>query len=143
MMALALEEAKKAALSDEVPIGAVIARNGQVIARACNRRETDRDALAHAEILCIRAACQALGGWRLPGCTLYVTLEPCPMCAGAIVNARIPRVVYALADPKAGAFGTVLNLNGYPLNHKPEIVSGLLAEESRQLLRTFFQKKRN
>lgn len=143
MMALALDEAKKAFLCDETPIGAVISRNGEVVAAAHNRRETDKNALAHAEIICINEACRKLGGWRLPGCTLYVTLEPCPMCAGAIINARIERVVYALKDFKSGSLGSIVNLAAYPYNHRPKVESGVFSEESRELLRSFFRKKRS
>ena len=100
-----------------------------------------KNALYHAEILAIDKACHALGGWRLPGCTLYVTLEPCPMCAGAIVSARIERVVYGAKDPKAGAFGSVLNINSYPLNHKPEIISGVLKRDCADMLSQIFAKK--
>lgn len=141
-MAEALSEACLAAEIDEVPIGAIIVRDGNIIARAHNLRETEKNALYHAETLAIDRACRALGGWRLPGCTLYVTLEPCPMCAGAIVNSRIERVVFGAYDKRAGAFGSVLNLNEYPLNHKPEILGGVMEEECRSLLQTFFKKKR-
>lgn len=143
MMKIALEEASKAAEIDETPIGAVITRNGEIIAQAHNLRQTEKNALLHAEILCIDEACKKLGGWRLPGCTIYVTLEPCPMCAGAILNARIGRVVYACKDAKSGAFGSVVNLAEYPFNHKPVIENGLCAEESRHLLSEFFKSKRN
>ncbi len=141
-MAEALSEACLAAETDEVPIGAVIVKDGNIIARAHNLRETGKNALYHAETLAIDYACRALGGWRLPSCTLYVTLEPCPMCAGAIVNSRIERVVFGAYDKRAGAFGSVLDLNAYPLNHKPEIVGGVMEEECRSLLQTFFKKKR-
>ena len=137
-MKLALEQASRAAQAGEVPVGAVIVCEGQVISAACNLRESEKCALCHAELDAIRAACKALGGWRLHKCDLYVTLEPCPMCAGAIVNARIKRVIYGAADEKAGAFGSVLNLNDFPLNHKPEILSGVCEAESRALLQTFF-----
>ena len=140
-MRLALEEAEKAREEDEVPVGAVIVRNGEIIARAYNTREYGKNALYHAEIKAIDEACKALGGWRLVGCTMYVTLEPCPMCAGAIVNARVERVVYGAPDHKAGAFGTMLNLTDYPL-FKPQITSGVLATECAQILTDFFKKKR-
>ena len=140
-MRLALEEAEKAREEDEVPVGAVIVRNGEIIARAYNTREYGKNALYHAEIKAIDEACKALGGWRLVGCTMYVTLEPCPMCAGAIVNARVERVVYGAPDHKAGAFGTMLNLTDYPL-FKPQITSGVLASECAQILTNFFKNKR-
>ena len=138
----ALAEAAIAAAKGEVPVGAVIVRNGEIIARAHNERETKHDASAHAELSAIRAACAALGGWRLTGCTLYVTLEPCPMCAGAIVNARVPRVVYGVKDAKAGAMGSLLDVRSYPLNHKPQTDSGILETECREILRTFFEARR-
>lgn len=138
----ALSEARKASLLGEVPVGAVIVKDGEIIARAHNLRETNKSALAHAEVLAIESACKKLGGWRLHGCTLYVTLEPCPMCSGAIVNSRIDRVVYGAKDAKAGAFGSVMNFNFYPLNHKPEIVQGILADECANLLSSFFRTKR-
>ncbi|MBQ9428029.1 MAG: nucleoside deaminase [Clostridia bacterium] len=141
-MQLALAEARLAAAADEVPVGALIVRDGEVIAAAHNTRQTDKDALCHAETSAIRLACAALGGWRLPRTTLYVTMEPCPMCAGAIVNARIERVVFGAYDPRAGAFGSLLNLNDYPLNHKPQIVGGVCEETCAALLRDFFKKKR-
>lgn len=138
----ALLEAKKAAEIGEVPIGAVIVRNGEIIARAHNERETKKDATRHAEIIAIERACAALHGWRLIGCELYVTLEPCPMCAGAIVNSRIVRVIYGASDLRAGAFGSILDLNSYPLNHKPEIIKGVLAEECLAPIQEFFRNKR-
>lgn len=137
----ALLEAEKARNEDEVPVGAVIVRNGEIIARAYNTREKDKNALYHAEIKAIDEACKLLHGWRLVGCTLYVTLEPCPMCAGAIINSRIERVVYGAPDNKAGAFGTMINLNDYPL-FKPEITSGVLKDQCSQILSDFFKKKR-
>lgn len=141
-MKLALSEAQKAFDSSEVPVGALIVRDGEVIASAHNLRETDRLATAHAELLAIEAACRRLGGWRLSGCTLYVTLEPCPMCAGAIVNSRIDRVVYGAPDSAAGCLGSVLNFNSYPFNHAFEIESGVLEEECVAILRSFFENKR-
>lgn len=141
-MSEAIAEARLAAEKDEVPVGAVVVRGGEIIARAHNLRETEKNALMHAETMAVDAACRALGGWRLPGCTLYVTLEPCPMCAGAIVNSRIERVVFGAYDRRAGAFGSVLDLNAYPLNHKPEIVGGIMEEECRTMLQEFFKKKR-
>ena len=143
MMALALERAREAEGHDDVPIGAVVARGEEVLAAAGNERELRRDPTAHAEVLAIRAAAEALGGWRLPGATLFVTLEPCAMCAGAIVLARIPLVVYGTADPKAGAAGSVLDVLGEPaLNHRPEVVAGVRAEECAALLRDFFATRR-
>jgi tRNA(adenine34) deaminase len=142
-MRLALAEAKRAADHDDVPIGAVVAREGDVLGAAGNERELRRDPTAHAEILALRAAAEALGGWRIPDATLYVTLEPCAMCAGAVVLARVPRVVYGAADPKAGAAGSVLDVLAEPrLNHRPEVVSGMLASESRALLTAFFAVRR-
>ncbi|HHX73034.1 MAG TPA: nucleoside deaminase [Clostridiales bacterium] len=141
-MQLALAEAQKAAQNGEVPVGCVIVHRDQVIAVGRNRREKGKSALAHAEIVAIRRACRALGGWRLWECELYVTLEPCPMCAGAILNARIPKVVFGAADEKAGAMGSVFDLFSFPLNHKPLVVSGVCAEESKALLQAFFQKLR-
>jgi len=137
----ALSEAEAAALDDEVPVGAVMVRNGEIIARARNRREKDKNPLSHAEIKIINDTCRALGGWRLVGCTLYVTLEPCPMCAGAIINSRIERVVFGAYDEKAGAFGTMLNLTEYPL-FKPQITGGVLKDECSAILTEFFKKKR-
>ena len=138
----ALREAYLAAELGEVPIGAVIVRNGEIIARAHNERETEKDATRHAEIIAIERACAALHGWRLIGCDMYVTLEPCPMCAGAAVNSRLVRVIYGAPDLRAGAFGSVLNLNDYGLNHKPELIGGVLADECLLPIREFFRKKR-
>ncbi|MBO5312713.1 MAG: tRNA adenosine(34) deaminase TadA [Clostridia bacterium] len=140
-MRLAMQEAEKARKEDEVPVGAVIVRNGEIIARAYNTREYGKNALYHAEIKAIDQACKLLGGWRLVGCTMYVTLEPCPMCAGAIINARIERVVFGAPDMKAGAFGTMLNLIDYPL-FKPQITGGVLSDECAQMLTDFFKSKR-
>lgn len=141
-MQVALEEARIAAEAGEVPVGAVLVHDNIEIARAHNLRETNRMATAHAELLAIEAGCRALGGWRLGGCTLYVTLEPCPMCGGAIVNARLPRLVYGAKDPRAGVFGSLLQLNAYPLNHRVEVVSGICEEEALLLLRDFFARRR-
>ncbi len=127
---------------DEVPVGALIVRDGKVIARAYNTRESSKCATHHAEILAIEEACHALGGWRLPGCTLYVTMEPCAMCAGAIINARIPRVVFGAPDLRFGAFGSLINLAEVPLNHRPEILDGILKDENVEILRSYFKKKR-
>ena len=127
---------------DEVPVGALIVRDGKVISKAYNTRESSKCATHHAEILAIEEACRALGGWRLPGCTLYVTMEPCAMCAGAIINARIPRVVFGAPDLRFGAFGSLINLAEIPLNHKPELVGGVLKDENVEILRSYFKKKR-
>ncbi|MEG2520924.1 MAG: nucleoside deaminase, partial [Christensenellaceae bacterium] len=133
---------KQAELMDEVPIGAVIIHNGSVIASAYNTRETTKNPLHHAEILAIHQAAKALGAWRLLDCTLYVTLEPCPMCAGAIINARIPIVVFGAYDKKAGAFGTLYDLSEGKLNHTPQIFGGILEDECASLLSNYFKKKR-
>ena len=138
----AMALAREAAEADEVPVGAVIVYEGRIIAAARNRREGDKMATHHAEILAIEEACRYRGGWRLPDCTLYVTLEPCPMCGGAIVNARIPRVVFAASDPRAGVFGSAIDFNTLPFNHRPEIVGGVLAEEAAAIMRGYFRKKR-
>ena len=138
----AMALAKMAEDIDEVPVGALIVRDGQIISRAYNTRETSKCATHHAEILAIEEACRVLGGWRLPGCTLYVTMEPCAMCAGAIINARIPRVVYGAPDLRFGAFGSLINLAEVPLNHKPEILGGILGDENVEILRSYFKKKR-
>ena len=138
----ALKEAKKAADLGEIPVGAVIVRGETVIARAHNRRELDCDALAHAECLCIRQACQTLNSWRLSGCELYVTLEPCPMCSGAIINSRLDRVVYGAKDEKAGCAGSVADLFVMPFNHIPIIRSGILETECSELLSSFFETLR-
>lgn len=142
-MQLALGEARAAAAEDEVPIGAVIVRSGQVIASAHNQREQLRDPTAHAEMIAITQAAGALGDWRLAACTLYVTLEPCPMCAGATVLARLPRVVYGAADPKAGAAHSLYQLlNDARLNHRAEVTAGVLADECGAVLTRFFEQKR-
>ncbi|MGC1166845.1 MAG: tRNA adenosine(34) deaminase TadA [Solirubrobacterales bacterium] len=143
-MGLALEQARRAEAHGDVPIGAAILRDGAPLAAAGNERELRRDPTAHAEILAIRAAAEALGGWRLPGTTLYVTLEPCAMCAGAIVLARIPTVVIGTADPKAGAAGSVLDVLAEPaLNHRPDVIAGVREAECATLLREFFALKRS
>ncbi|HET6829720.1 MAG TPA: tRNA adenosine(34) deaminase TadA [Solirubrobacterales bacterium] len=143
LMGLALVAAGEAPAHDDVPIGAVLARDGEPLATAVNERELRRDPTAHAEILALRDGAAQLGGWRLPATTLYVTLEPCAMCAGAIVLARVPRVVYAAPDPKAGAAGSVLDVLAEPrLNHRPEIVAGVLEAEAAALLREFFRERR-
>lgn len=138
-MGLALCEAEKSLGLAEVPVGAVVVCEGEVVGAAFNTRETEKNAIRHAEVTAISRACERLGGWRLHKCELYVTLEPCPMCAGAIVNSRIKRVIYGAKDTKAGAFGTVLNLNDFPLNHKPEIISGVRECECAALLSDFFK----
>jgi tRNA(adenine34) deaminase len=143
LMDLAIERAREAESHDDVPIGAVVARGTEALAAAGNERELRRDPTAHAEILAIRAAAEALGGWRLPGTTLYVTLEPCAMCAGAIVLARVPEVVFGAADPKAGAAGSVLDVLGQPaLNHRPRVTGGVMEAECAALLREFFAERR-
>jgi tRNA(adenine34) deaminase len=145
-MQIALEEARLAAAAGDVPVGCVIIRDDtrQVIGRGRNRREADEDPTAHAEILALREAAAQLGQWRLVGCTLIVTLEPCAMCAGAIVNARVPRVVFGARDPKAGAAGSLMNLLVDPrLNHRAQLLEGILAGECAALLRDFFQKQRS
>lgn len=142
-MALALEEARAAAEHGDVPIAAAIYQGDRLLASAGNRREADLDPTAHAELLVIREAARALGGWRLPDTTLYVTLEPCAMCAGAIVLARIPRVVFGARDPKAGAAGSVLDVLSEPaLNHNPEVTAGVMAEECGAVLTEFFAGRR-
>ena len=142
-MAAALEDASAAALAGEVPVGAVIVADGTILARAGNRTSRDQDPTAHAELLAIRAAAAALGRWRLDGCTLYVTLEPCAMCAGAIVLSRCDRVVFGAHDDKAGMAGSVGDLLRHPrLNHRPQVMAGVRAEESAALLREFFRARR-
>lgn len=138
-MQKALQQARKAAALGEIPVGAVIVRGNELIACAHNRRELDQDALAHAEVLCIREACRKLGSWRLGGCELYVTLEPCPMCSGAIINSRLDRVVYGAKDDKAGCAGSVADLFVMPFNHTPIVRSGILESECAELLTSFFQ----
>lgn len=142
-MRVALEEAKKAEEEGEVPVGAVVVIDGEVVAREHNRREQLQDPTAHAEVLALKKAAQYKGQWRLLEATLYVTKEPCPMCAGAIVNARIKRLVYGCPDEKAGSAGTLYNIVSDPrLNHRVEVTPGVLAEECRTILRSFFEKKR-
>ena len=142
-MRLALDLAHKAAAEGEVPVGCVVVRGGVVVGRGHNTREKDQNALAHAELTAIAQACETVGFWRLPDCELFVTLEPCPMCAGAVINARVGKLVYGASDPKAGACGSVVNLFAYPFNHKPEILGGVLADESSALLTGFFKELRN
>ena len=142
-MRLAIREAERALEHDDVPIGAIVVRDGEVIGAGHNEREVRQDPTAHAEILALREAATALGSWRVLDSVLYVTLEPCAMCAGAIVLARVPRVVYGAVDPKAGAAGSVLDVLAQPeLNHRPEVVGGLRADESAALLRGFFASRR-
>lgn len=142
MMREAISLAKAAEEIDEVPVGAVAVRDGKIIATAFNTRESTKCATHHAEILAIERACAALGGWRLPGVTLYVTMEPCAMCAGAIINSRIERVVYGANDLRFGAFGSAVDLNAVGLNHKPEVVGGVLGEECKDILSSYFKRKR-
>ena len=141
-MRIALDLAAEAAEEGEVPVGALIVKNGEIIGRGRNRRETAGNALAHAEIEAINEACKALGGWQLVNCTMYVTLEPCPMCAGAIINARIPRVVQGAANIKAGSCGSIVDLFSLPYNHKPQLDTGVLEAECQQLLKDFFKRLR-
>jgi tRNA(adenine34) deaminase len=142
-MRLAIREAQAALEHDDVPIGAVVVRDGEVIGAGHNERELRQDPTAHAEVIALREASRALGSWRVLDCVLYVTLEPCTMCAGAIVLARVPRVVYGATDPKAGAAGSVLNVLDQPrLNHRPAVARGLLAEDCAQLLTDFFGSRR-
>lgn len=141
-MELALALAREAAAEGEVPVGAVIVRDGEVIGTGRNRREICGNALAHAELEAIDEACRRVGGWQLVGCTLYVTLEPCPMCAGAIINSRIERVVQATLNPKAGSCGSVVNLFELPYNHRPEVITGVHEDVSSALLKDFFRSLR-
>lgn len=141
-MRQAIALAEQAATLGEVPVGAVIVKDGAVLCGAYNLRETDKRATAHAELLAIEEACRLTGGWRLSGCTLYVTLEPCPMCAGALINSRIDRVVYGVKDGAAGCCGSVLNLNSYPFNHAFALSGGVCEEDCRNLLQRFFAQKR-
>lgn len=137
-IALAIEAAER----DEVPVGAIVVKDGKIISSASNTREESKCATHHAELLAIEGACRALGGWRLPGVTLYVTMEPCAMCAGAIINARVPRVVFGAPDLRFGAFGSLINLAEVPLNHKPELASGVLGDECAKILTDYFKSKR-
>lgn len=143
-MQQAIELARQAAQSGEVPVGAIVVDNAtnEVLSKAYNLRQTNKIATAHAEIIAIEDACKKKKSWRLSGCTLYVTLEPCPMCAGAIVNSRIERVVYGAKDELAGCCGSVINFNSYPFNHSFEITQGVCESECRELLRKFFKEKR-
>ena len=141
-MSAALELAKLSAQEGEVPVGAVIVRNGEIVSTGRNRRESDENATVHAELQAIDRACAALGGWRLWECELYVTMEPCPMCAGAIINSRIKRVVFGAYDSKAGSCGSVVNLFDLPYNHKPELTGGYMEEECSSVLTEFFRELR-
>ena len=141
-MRIALDEAKMAAREGEIPVGAVIVKDGEVIASAHNNREATGDATGHAEVLAIRKACEALGGWHLEKCTLYVTLEPCPMCMGAIINSRLGKVIFGAKDAKAGACGSVMDMRNYPLNHKPLVEHGFMKEECAKVLSDFFADRR-
>lgn len=141
-MKAALKEAEKAAALGEVPVGAVIVKDGEIIASAHNMRENGGGATAHAELLAIEMACRTLGGWRLSDCRLYVTLEPCPMCAGAIINARVGSVIFGAKDPRMGAFGSVMNMNAYPLGYKPTVETGVCEDESLALMKEFFKALR-
>lgn len=139
----AISLARSAEAEDEVPVGALIVRDGEIIARAYNKREGSKCATHHAELLAIEEACRVMGGWRLPGVTLYVTMEPCAMCGGAIINARIPRVVYGTRDIRFGAFGSALDLAKIPLNHTPDVTGGVLEDETRDILTQYFRRKRS
>lgn len=141
-MEKAIELAELANRIDEAPVGCVITQNEKIIAAGYNRRESDQNALAHAELAAIKTACEKTGFWRLTECDLYVTLEPCPMCAGAIINARIRRVIFGAFDKKSGAFGSVVNLNDFAFNHKPELIGGVLADKTGALLSAFFSDLR-
>ncbi len=142
-MKKAIACAKRAAKLGEVPVGAVIVRRGEIVSCGYNRREKDKNALRHAEIIAIHRACKKLGGWRLFECELYVTMEPCPMCAGAIINSRIKKVYFGAYDKKAGCFGSIIHMNDFPFNHKPEIAGGIMQEECSALLTDFFKDIRN
>lgn len=141
-MQKALELAKISAAEGEVPVGAIIVKGDEIVGTGRNRREYGKNALYHAEIEAIDNACKTLGGWRLWECDMYVTLEPCPMCAGAIINSRIKTVYYGASDLKAGSFGSVVDFNSLPYNHKPEIVSGVMQDEAKKMLSDFFKRLR-
>lgn len=142
-MRLALEQAHLAYQIGEVPVGAVVVKDGEIVGTGYNRRETDKNAVAHAELLAIDDACKRLGGWRLWECELYVTLEPCPMCAGAIINSRIKRLVYGASDKKAGSVESVVRMFDLPYNHKPPYTAGVLEDECSQILKNFFKEMRS
>ena len=139
----ALRLAEIAAQQGEIPVGAVVVRDGEIIGRGYNQRETNKSAVSHAEIIAIEEACRKVGDWRLTGCTLYVTLEPCPMCSGAIVNSRIDRVVFGATDRMAGCCGSLINFNAYPFNHSFEIEKGIREDQCQRILKDFFENKRN
>ncbi len=141
-MSKALHYARLAAKRGETPVGAVVVRNGEIVSFGYNKREGKRNALCHAEIMAIDKACRKLSGWRLWECEMYVTLEPCPMCAGAIINSRIKKLCFGANDTKAGCFGSVMDMNSFPFNHHPEVKSGILAEECADILKTFFSDLR-
>ena len=141
-MERALELAREAFKLGEVPVGAVVVRDGEIIGEGYNLREREGSVIAHAEVIAIEQACKRLGTWRLSGCTLYVTMEPCPMCAGALVNSRIDRVVYGCKDAAAGCLGSVIDFNSYPFNHSFETASGICSRECTELLQEFFRQKR-
>lgn len=141
-MSLAIEQAKLAYTFGEVPVGAIITKGDEVISSAYNKRELGKNALCHAEIIAINDACKKLGGWRLWQCELFVTLEPCPMCTGAIINARIPKVIFGAYDQKAGSCGSIVNLFDFPYNHKAELIGGVLENECAQMLSDFFRELR-
>ena len=138
----ALELAKKAAAMGEIPVGALVVRDGEIIGEGYNLREDRKSAISHAEVIAIEQACQKLGSWRLSGCTLYVTLEPCPMCTGAIINSRIDRVVFGAKDSAAGCCGSLIDLSSYPFNHSFKTDGGVCAEECLAVLKEFFEKRR-
>ena len=142
MMEKALCLAQKAFLKDEVPVGAVVVKGNKIIGEGYNRREELTNSLAHAEIIAINEACRTLGSWRLEGCEMYVTLEPCPMCAGALINSRIDTVIYGAYDDKGGCMGSLVDLSDFSFNHKVQIVGGYMEKECRQLLESFFKSKR-
>lgn len=142
-MRQALILAKKAESDGEVPVGAVVVHNGKIIGCGCNKRESGKNALAHAEIIAINEACKAIGSWRLHECEMYVTLEPCPMCSGAIINSRLKRVIFGAYDDKAGACVSIMNMFEYPFNHRPQIIGGYLEAECKKILSDFFEKLRH
>jgi tRNA(adenine34) deaminase len=141
-MNISLELARRAADMGEIPVGAVVVRDGEIIGEGYNLRENKKSATAHAEVLAIEEACKSVGDWRLTDCTLYVTLEPCPMCAGAIVNSRIKRVVFGCTDSTAGCCGSLINFNAYPFNHSFSIEGGVCEEQSATLIKSFFDRRR-
>ena len=142
-MKRAIEIARESVALGEVPVGAIVVKDGEIISSSSKMRETNNDATAHAEPEAIRQACLKLGRWRLSDCELYVTLEPCPMCAGAILNAKLGKVVFGAKDPRGGALGSLIDLRSYPFYHKPKVISGVCADECLALLTDFFKNKRN